>query len=123
MTNPNQQDPESPKPGFLEFIMMHKWDTAAYIVLFIGLITSIFYQVTGGFIVGIILGIYFSDAIQMRFSFCKEYIEREGVFRGFILIAGLLALLISSFGLVVGTAMGVFIRPFLGDIISSPFDK
>jgi hypothetical protein len=123
MANPNEHDPKSPEKGFFEFIMRHKWDTAAYLILFIGLITSIFSPITGGFIVGIILGIYFSDAIQARFSICKEYIDREGIFRGFILIAGLLALVITTFGLVVGTTIGVFVRPFLGDIISSPFDK
>jgi hypothetical protein len=123
MTNPNQKGPESHKQGFMEFIMTHKWDAAAYFLLFIGLISSIFYQITGGFLVGIILGIYFSNEIQKRFTAFKEYLDKEGVFRGFILIGALIALFITTFGLCIGTLVGVFIRPFLGDIVSSPFDK
>jgi hypothetical protein len=126
MTSPDQEPkkPESPKTheGFVQFVMNHKWDSVAYLLLFIGLITSFFNPITGGLLVGVILGIYFSEVIKARFEVFREMLEKEGIFHAFVIIAAILALIITTFGLFLGTVIGVFIRPALGKAISSPFD-
>ena len=127
MTNPESNEPKRPKPfitkeGFFEFVKHHKWDSVAYILIFVGLITSIFHPIVGGFVVGLILGIYYSDQVKLRFDWFKEFIDEYGIFRGFIVVAAILALLITTFGLCVGTLIGVYIRPVFGDAIHSPFD-
>lgn len=127
MTSPNQE-PKKSKPfitkeGFFDFVQNHKWDSLAYLLLFIGLITSFFNPTTGGLFVGVILGVYFSEVIKSKFQVFQELIEKEGIFHAFVIIAALLALLITTFGLCVGTLIGVFLRPIFGSAISSPFDK
>lgn len=127
MTNPNQ-GPKKGKPlvtkeGFFEFVSTHKWDSIAYLLLFIGLIVMFFHDVIGGLIVGVILGIYFSDNLKSRFEQLKEHVEHEGIFKSFVAVAAVIALFISTLGLCVGTVIGVLLRPLFGHLISSPFDK
>ncbi len=112
------------KEGFMHFVKENKWDTFAYLVLFLGLlITVIFDRFIGGMLVGLILGIYFSQDVREKFSFFKEYLDQHGIFRSFVLVAALIAIFIASPGLCIGTAIGAFIRPYLGENISSPFEK
>lgn len=127
MVNPNQ-GPKRSKPlitkeGFLEFIQTHKWDSVAYFLLFIGLIVLCFHELVGGLIVGVILGIYFSEELRSRYEQCKNSIEHEGIFRAFVVIAAICALLISTFGLTVGTFIGVVIRPIFGTALFSSSDE
>jgi len=126
MTNFNPNEPKRPKSfvskeGFFELLKNHKWDSLAYLVIFIGLIITIFHQIVGGFIVGIILGLYYSEQVKIRFDWIKEFLEENGIFRCFIVIAAFLALLITTFGLCIGTLVGVYLRPLLGDTINVPF--
>lgn len=128
MAAPEQQDPkkeETPteKHGFMSFVSDNKWESISYVVLFAGLILSIFDPFLGGSLVGVILGIYFSQEIIDRSMAFKELVVREGIFRGFIVIAAVLALLLEAPGLLLGTIIGAWIRPYLGKYISSPFDK
>lgn len=112
------------KEGFKEFFSEHKWDAFSYLVLFIGLlITAIFDRFIGGILVGLVLGMYFSQDIHHKFSFFKEYLDQRGIFRSFVLLAAIIALLLASPGLCIGTAIGAFLRPYLGESISSPFDN
>lgn len=41
------------------FLEENRWDALAYLILFFGLIFSIFERFIGGIIVGIVLGLYF----------------------------------------------------------------
>lgn len=122
MSSPNQEpkkEPESPHhfgEGFFQFIMNNKWDSFAYLVLFVGLLLSIFERFTGGLIVGVILGIYFSREFRDELAKFKEFLAHEGVFRGFVLVSAAIALFIASPGLCIGTALGVIIRPYLGNM-------
>jgi hypothetical protein len=123
MTGPNQEpkkDENEPTPykgeGFFDFIVHNKWDAFAYIVLFCGLLLSIFERFVGGLIVGAILGIYFSKETREMLAQFKEFLAREGIFRGFVLVAGAIALFMASPGLVIGSLFGAFIRPYLGNL-------
>jgi hypothetical protein len=112
--DPKKVDPESGE-SFFQFLMNNKWDAFAYLVLFVGLILSIFERLIGGLIVGVILGLYFSQATKTALHGFKEYLTNEGIFRGFILVIGVIALFIASPGLCIGTLFGAFIRPYLGN--------
>lgn len=128
MAAPEQNDPKkdetpSKKQGFMTFVKDNLWESISYVVLFAGLILSIFNPFLGGSLVGVILGIYFSQEILDRSMAFKELVIKEGIFRGFIVIAAVLALLLEAPGLLLGTIIGAWLRPYLGKYISSPFDK
>lgn len=121
--DPKKEEPGNQKHSFIDFVKDNMWESISYVVLFAGLILSIFNPFLGGSLVGIILGIYFSQEILDRAMSFKEMVIREGIFRGFIVIAAVLALLLEAPGLLLGTIIGAWIRPYLGKSISSPFDK
>lgn len=140
MTGPESKEPETeekkeapvaPKKPIISkvdkslftFVKENLWETVSYILLFCGLILSIFSEFFGGLLVGLILGLYFAQEVIDRASAFKEFIGREGIFRGFIIIAAIIALLIEAPGLLIGTVIGTWIRPLIGNAISSPFDK
>lgn len=123
-----KEGPTTPKStisqhGFFHFINENKWEIASYVLLIFGLFVSFANQFFGGLLVGLVLGIYFSQEIVDKASSFKHFIDREGIFRGFIIVAAILALLILAAGLLIGTAIGAWVRPFLGKAISSPFDN
>lgn len=113
---PGQEEkpqPSSSEGGWLNFFKEHMWESISYLVLFFGLIFTIFYQNIGGFIVGLIFGGYFAAQIKERVVVFKEFIDQEGIFRSFIMIAAIIALLIVALGLCIGTALGAIVRPYL----------
>ncbi len=122
MGTPEQKEPTE-KHSLMTFVKENVGDTIAYVLLFAGIILAIFEPFFGGVLVGLILGIYFSEELFTRAEEFKELIAKEGIFRGFIVVAAVLALLILAFGLVLGTVIGAWVRPFLGNAINSPFDK
>ncbi|MBS0654279.1 MAG: hypothetical protein JSR46_00750 [Verrucomicrobia bacterium] len=121
MSNPSPQGPEQ-KPGqkekntqppagsFVTFLKEHTWESISYFIIFCGLIFTWFYPNAGGFVVGLIFGSYFAPQIRARATLFKEFIDQEGIFRSFVLIAAGIALLIVGFGLCVGTAAGAILR-------------
>lgn len=114
MANQPKKDPSTgSNESFFHFLMNNKLDTLAYILLFCGLLLALFQYMIGGLLVGIILGLYFSQELGVRATQFKEYIVEEGVFRGFVLIAGVLALFIASPQLCVGTLVGAYTRHYL----------
>lgn len=126
MAGPESQGPQGPKKDeqkLVSFVKENLWESISYVIMFAGLILSIFDPFLGGCLVGLILGIYFSEEIIEKSIVFKEMIGREGIFRCFIVIAAVLALLIEAPGLLIGTIIGTWIRPYLGKSISSPFDK
>lgn len=134
MAGPESQEPKEEKKtvtpqssghkqSFMEFFQQNYIETIAYLLLFTGLILSIFYEFIGGLLVGLVLGIYFCQEVRDRASAFRGFIDKEGIFRGFIVVAALLSILIMAPGLLIGSIIGAWVRPFLGDAISSPFDK
>ena len=120
---PQEKKPDAPQEGLIQFLTHNKWDALAYIVLLCGLLFSIFERFQGGLIVGCVLGLYFSSATREWLIQFKEFLADEGIFRGFVLIAGLIALFMASPGLVIGALVGAFLRPYLGDSLSSGLNK
>jgi SNF family Na+-dependent transporter len=113
MASPQQGPGRPSQQNIIQFIKEHKWESFAYFILFCGLILSVFDKMVGGAIVGLIIGIYFSDFFKEKAQDFKKFIHDEGVFRGFIIIAAVIALLIIAFGLCIGTIIGTVIKPYL----------
>jgi len=90
------------------------FDTLAYVILTVSLILSFFHPFLGGAIVGTIIGLYFSPHFFRLLKEFKEFLLQEGIFRGFIIIAAIAALLISATGLSIGLLFGIFVRPIFG---------
>jgi small basic protein len=126
ITPPENKEPGNKEPrhqeSLFDFIVENKWECLAYLVLFFGLLFSIFMPFIGGLIVGCILGIYFSAEAKDLFVRYKEFLEREGIFRSFVVVAAAIALLIAATGLVIGVCIGIFLRPLFPDSFHSPFE-
>lgn len=122
---PMKGGPKQPnsKQSLVQFVKENVFESIAYVIMFCGLIFSIFNPFLGGLLVGLILGIYFSQRVIDRLNAFKGFIATEGIFHGFIIVVALLALLIQAPGLLIGTLIGAWVRPFLGNTITSPFDK
>lgn len=106
--------------GMIDVFRANIGDTIAYIIMALGLILCFFEPFIGGIPVGTIMGLYFSQKGFELASQFKDFIVNEGIFRGFIIVSSLTALVISAPGLSLGIVIGVFARPLLGNSISTP---
>lgn len=123
---PDSGSPGSPEPekeeGFWELVQQNQWDSCAYVLIFIGILVSIFERFIGELIIGTVFGIYFSAWMKERWQLFKEFLENEGVFRAFIMVVFPIVFLIVTPALIIGLFLGCVIRPLLGDYVSSPFE-
>jgi hypothetical protein len=100
--------------GIVNLFKTNIGDTIAYLVLAASLLYCFFEPFIGGLIVGFIMGLYFSHhAFHLATQF-REFLITEGIFRGFIIIAALAALIITAPGLSLGFVIGTFTRSFFG---------
>ena len=95
-----------------DFFRSNLGDIIAYILLTLGLLYSFFEPFVGEIPVGFILGLYFSSHIFQLIAQFREFLIQEGIFRGFAVIAGIAALIISTPGLCLGLAGGTIIKAF-----------
>lgn len=119
---PVKEDP-SVKPtmlgGIVNLFQSNMGDTIAYIILAISLVYSFFEPFLGTLPVGFILGLYFSTYAFTLAKQFKNFLVKEGIFRGFILVASCAAFIISAPGLALGLLVGAFTRPFFGKATES----
>ena len=112
---PTKPEPPHKKETFWEAVLHHKWDSVAYVILFLGLLLSVWKPFFGGIIVGTILGLYLATQLQQQLESFTEHVVAEGIFSGFVMIATLLAIFIASPGLVIGGVFGTFVRLYFGN--------
>ena len=113
-SNVTEEPPVKPTMlgGIVDLFKTNIGDTIAYLVLAASLLYCFFEPFIGGLIVGFIMGLYFSQhAFHLATQF-REFLIAEGIFRGFIIIAALAALIITAPGLCLGFVIGAFARPF-----------
>lgn len=67
------------------FAQKNPWDTVALAILIIGIIAFLFHEYWGGFLIGLIGGLYFADGIVSWVTNIKSNIEHEGIVRSLIL--------------------------------------
>jgi len=94
----------------LHMIEDHFIDSMAYILLALSLLYSLFRPFTGGAIVGFILGLYLSAQILSLSRTFRNFLLSDGTFKGFVLMAAVVALVISAPGLCLGTVLGTIFR-------------
>jgi len=115
---PNLKDEPETKPTFLGGIINlfkgNFLDTIAYIILALSLIYTCFNSFNGGLIAGFIMGLYFSSYVFKIVRQFREFLITDGIFKGFVLIAALVAFMIAASGLALGLFLGTFMRPIFG---------
>jgi hypothetical protein len=111
-THSNVEKSRSGK-SFIGIMKTHLGDTVAYSLLAVGLVVCFFDNFTGGLLVGLVTGLYFSKKIVSSLQNFQEILLREGIFRGFVIVIALCAFAISAPGLILGVILGAAIRPLL----------
>ena len=101
--------PKDKVDKFYEFASSNTRDTLAYILMLTGLILLFFEPAYAGTLIGVIVGLYFSDEIVKLVKNYRMIVDKEGNVRSLILAGLLVALFISApfifFGIIV--AVGV----------------
>ena len=105
-------EPVSPTEEGIDFFRSNLWDIVAYIFLTMSLLYSFFDQFVGQVPVGFILGLYFSEHIFNLFAQFRVFLIEEGIFRGFVVIVGIAALVIAAPGLCLGLFGGTVGKTF-----------
>jgi|GEM_PF-1102218 len=95
------------------FTKTHTRDAIAYVILIAGIIISLFNGVWGGTLIGIIAGIYFSSEIVYSLKNFRFFIDKEGVFKTFILGGVFFGLFLARPMLFIGIAAALGIKTLL----------
>lgn len=122
-TSPTSQEPQQPKKedknkfegkieDICDFAKQNKWDTAAHVVLVLGLILMFFIPLFGELLVGFIAGLYFSREIMHVVENRKQCIYEAGTVKSLVFLGVLLAFLIAAPGIFIGAAIVAAIKEF-----------
>lgn len=102
--------------GLYSFAKSNTRDTIAYVLLAIGVIWFFFQSFYGGAIVGLVAGVYFSDAIMGAIYGCNSYAAQCGSASCLTIIASLIVLFFSLPGFFIGAAISVGLKQlFIGN--------
>lgn len=96
--------------GFYQFTKTNIGATLAYVVLFLGVLLSIFSPFIGGLLVGIIGGIYFGDFILNWILNAKDQIETKELILNLILGGVILGIFVQAPGIVIGAVAVVAVK-------------
>lgn len=130
MTNQPDQEPKEPKKspladkldslrknekieGIYNYAANNTRDTVAYILMIIGIVLLFSFSFYGGFIVGLIFGLYFCDEITKTLRSLNDLIEFNGMVRSLIFGGLLLALFILAWPIYIGAAVALGVRHIL----------
>lgn len=122
-TTPSSQEPQQPKKeeknkfegkieNFCDYARHNQWDTAAHVVLLLGLILMFFIPFPGSLLVGLIAGLYFSKEIIYAAKNAKQLIYEAGTVRSLVFLGTALAFLIAAPGIFIGAAIVAAIKEF-----------
>lgn len=129
-SNPEQPNPQAPKKnplseklealrknekieGIYNYASNNTRDTVAYILMIIGIVLLFTHLFYGGFIVGLIFGLYFTDEITALLRSLNDLIEQHGMVRSLIFGGLLLAILILAWPIYLGTAVAIGVKHIL----------
>lgn len=96
--------------GFYNFTKTNTGATIAYIILFVGVLLSIFQPFVGGLLVGIIAGVYFGDKILDWMLHAKDRIETNELILNLILGGVILGVFVQAPGIILGIAAVIAIK-------------
>lgn len=98
-------------------------DTVAYIFLIVGFLLLFFEPLYGGTILGILLGLYFTNELVSFWKNSSQWIEEWGMVKTLVLAGILLSFFVSGIGsaviMIVAAITVVLKQLFLPDIIAS----
>lgn len=97
----------------IRFAKTNQGDTAAYIVLILGILISFASPIIGGALVGAIVGIYFANEIIYLIKHAKDFIETRGIVKGIVLAGTALLLFFSLPTLFIAVAGAVALKWWL----------
>lgn len=115
----NEPKPEVPKTegdrfeNFFGQATSNTRDIIAYILLVLGIILLFVQHLYGGFIIGLVAGIYFSKEIIQLIKNFEDFIDRQGLARSIVLGATVLAFFILAPAIFIGAAVIVLLRMFI----------
>lgn len=99
-----KEDPKFDKGR--NFFSEYPYELVAGVLMFFGLVFSIFYMHLGGLLVGIAFGICFYDEIQNYFYKARTIYVAQGFFKTLMLIGTLVYFLITIPAFILGAALG-----------------
>jgi hypothetical protein len=99
--------------GFRKFSTEHRRDTIVYLILLIGLITTIYYPNLGNTIIGVVVGLYFAEELAQGPSRVNHIIETQGIFRIVIFCFLAIALFFAAPMIFIGAAIAVAVKLLL----------
>lgn len=107
---------------FYDFAKGNKRDTFAYVLLAIGLLVALLHPFVGGFMIGFVTGLYYSDEL---YQFIQNARSSSEVYqaRYVVLMGTLLGLLILAPGLVIGATLIAAIKHFFFTNTATPAKK
>lgn len=85
-------------------------DTVAYIFLIVGILLMFFESFYGGLIIGIVLGLYFTNEIYSLIKNYRNFFDEEGIVRSLILGGTVLAFFIAAPSIFIGAAIAVAVK-------------
>lgn len=113
--NDLKQNSKAKIEDLYDYAKHNKRDTAAYVVMILGLILMFFHPVSlfGGILVGLIVGLYFSNEFTSLIKNRKQFIYEKGTVRSLVLAGTALAFLIAAPGIFIGAAITTALKQLL----------
>lgn len=108
-----KKDTEEKFENFFSQASSNTRDIIAYVLLILGIILLFVQHLYGGFIIGLVAGVYFSKEIVGLVQNFEDFIEEQGLARSIILGGTLLALFILAPAIFIGIAVVVLLRMFI----------
>jgi len=99
--------------SILNYAKNNTLDTIAYVLIFVGILWSIFQGFYGDLLVGLVAGFYFSKEIVNHVKNYNEFVQQQGLARSIICAATMFVLFISNPGVFIGAAIMAGIKMIL----------
>lgn len=112
-TEETQKDNEEKFENFFSQASANTRDIIAYVLMILGIILLFVNHMYGGFIIGLVAGVYFSKEIVDLIQNFENFIDEQGLARSIILGGTLLSLFILAPSIFIGIAVVILLRMFI----------
>lgn len=98
--------------NFYDYARTNPRDIVCYILMILGIILM-FFNVGGGLLIGLVVGLYFNKEIVFMIKNYEGFIDTQGLVRSLIIFGTLLAFFIAAPTIFIGAAVMVALKLFL----------
>ncbi len=119
---PHEKRQDTHSSGLYDYARSNTKDTIAYVILVVGIIMLFFEPFFGEVLIGIMIGLYFSEEIDYLVKNGNAFIEKQGMVRSIVLGVVALAFLIAAPGIYVGALLAALLKYLFGNNIT-PINK